>query len=474
MYILKYANRSIVRSLGRNLLIGFIIFTITVSSVIALTIRSSADNIIALQEDQFETEATLLVDRNLLRANFGSNSSMREILSGIEPLSLEDIKYYGESQYVNNITYNLSFFLNGEEILPVGSEIIEDDSVKQSSGSSSQNRGDFSLIGYTNPDEIAEFIDGDFVMVEGSVYSLFESTSNVLISEELALLNDLEINDVIKVFNPLNSEESYELNITGTFMDLQSGINPNSSSDNRLLTNYALANDIKEISTINPETTLTYQLNHIFYLNDTSSIENFKNEIFEKGINEYYSVRTNLQDYEKLMQPLNNLIRFSNLFLWIVLAVGGIILLTINMINIRERKYEIGVLRAMGMKKGRVATQFIAELFIVALIAMAIGIGVGTSVSEPTANYMLSSEIQQLIEEEETVQRNMGNGGGMQSTGNITSGDLNFISEIKTPVNTVILIQIILIGLSTVLIGSLISLIAISRYEPLKILSTRS
>lgn len=474
MYILKYAYKSIMRSLGRNLLIGFIIFTITVSSVIALTIRNSADNIIALQEDQFETKATILVDRNLLRANLGSNGSMRDLLSEIEPLSLEDIKYYGGSEYVNKITYNLSFSLNGEDILPIGSEVLEVDSEKQSSGSNSQNRGEFSLIGYTNPDEITEFIEGDFIMIEGSVYSLFDSTNNVLISEELALLNDLKIQDKITVVNPLNIEESYELNISGIYMDLQSGISTNSSSDNRLIANYDLANNIQEVSSINPETTLTYQINHLFYLDDTKNIENFKNEIFNKGINEYYSIRTNLQDYEKLMQPLNNLIRFSNLFLWIVLAVGGIILLIINMINIRERKYEIGVLRAMGMKKGRVATQFVTELFIVALIAMAIGMGVGTYASEPTANYMLSSEIQQVIEEEETVQRNMGNGGGVQSTGNITSGDLEFISEIKTPINTMVLIQIVIIGLSTVLIGSLISLVAISRYEPLKILSTRS
>jgi putative ABC transport system permease protein len=67
--------------------------------------------------------------------------------------------------------------------------------------------------------------------------------------------------------------------------------------------------------------------------------------------------------------------------LFIVLAIGGVILNVINVFNIRERKYEVGVFTAMGIKKGKVAMQFVTELLCVTLIAIVIGAAVGAAVS---------------------------------------------------------------------------------------------
>lgn len=36
-----------------------------------------------------------------------------------------------------------------------------------------------------------------------------------------------------------------------------------------------------------------------------------------------------------------------------ILVIGAVILVVLNIFNVRERKYEIGVLTAMGMKKER-------------------------------------------------------------------------------------------------------------------------
>lgn len=45
-------------------------------------------------------------------------------------------------------------------------------------------------------------------------------------------------------------------------------------------------------------------------------------------------------------------------FLIVILAIGAIVLIVLNIFNIRERKYEVGVLTAIGMKKSRVAISF--------------------------------------------------------------------------------------------------------------------
>ena len=46
----------------------------------------------------------------------------------------------------------------------------------------------------------------------------------------------------------------------------------------------------------------------------------------------------------------------------------------INILNIRDRKYEIGVLRAIGMSKVKLILSLLTELFIVTIIAFVIGI----------------------------------------------------------------------------------------------------
>lgn len=481
MYIFKYALKSIIRSIGRNILIGVVVLLVTAASVIALTIRHSAEDIVSLQEERFELVASINLDRNLLRTNYGSsNENMRALMTKVPTLKLEDILNYSNSQYVEKIEYNLSVELNGDGIKPVGEEEeLEPVTTKGVQGGENAIKSEFTLVGYTHPEKINAFIEGEYQMIQGSVYDLMDKPSNALISDELALFNQLEIGDSLWMTNPRKPEESIELTIAGVYVD-KSIDNQNNSwfsnSANQLISNYGLVSSLYEVSLSNAETVLNVQLNHLFHLSEGTAIDFFKDELVYKGLNEYYVLRSNLGEFEKNMQPLNNLINFTSFFLWLVLAVGGLILLTINMINIRERKYEIGVMRAMGMKKIAVSTQFLTELCIVTLIAMTLGIGAGNLLSETTANYMLNNEVNQIIAEQDAIQTNLGGNNGSGSRNNIisTSQEFDDITEIKTPMEYTVMFKIMAIGLIIVLMGSLISLVFISRYEPLKILSSRT
>ena len=81
-------------------------------------------------------------------------------------------------------------------------------------------------------------------------------------------------------------------------------------------------------------------------------------------------------------------------FLAVVFGIGAIILVVLNIFNVRERKYEIGVLTAIGMKKAKVATQFLVESFVVTIIALVIGAGIGAVSSVPVTNTLLASQIE--------------------------------------------------------------------------------
>lgn len=204
----------------------------------------------------------------------------------------------------------------------------------------------------------------------------------------------------------------------------------------------------------------------------------------QKGLNEYYTISTNISSFEESVRPLNNLNKFANVFLLLVLIIGGIILVVLNMINIRERKYEVGVLRAIGMKNSKVLLQFITEFFAVTFLALILGSVIGSVLSVPSANMMLQNEIKALEEKEEEVFANFGRNGQNRSAGFgggfnrgnlfITNQNVSYVSQINAIINPIVILQMILIGIILTLISSSISVILISRYEPLKILSNRS
>ena len=97
-------------------------------------------------------------------------------------------------------------------------------------------------------------------------------------------------------------------------------------------------------------------MSSVFYVQN-DNLEKFTNAIEDLGINEYYRINTNVDEVMKTVEPIENLANFSFTFLIVILVVGGIVLTIINFFNIRERKYEIGFLRAIGMTKFKVTLQ---------------------------------------------------------------------------------------------------------------------
>ena len=69
MYILKNAFRNVVRSKGRNILMGIIIFIIAVYLCIGLSIRQAAANAKETALENLEITAQISVDRTKMMQN---------------------------------------------------------------------------------------------------------------------------------------------------------------------------------------------------------------------------------------------------------------------------------------------------------------------------------------------------------------------------------------------------------------------
>ena len=520
MYIFKNAWMSIKRNKGRNLLIAVIIVVISAACAITLAIRQSADNIVEAYENKNPITAELAMDRRSLMESLKdgdkSQEEMIEAFNNIESLTEEQIISYGTSDYVKEYYYTYSLGVNAKDLTEATDSLVKETTeVKTETntqtrkfpmggdfpgfpGGESQtttnkkttttktekifnekaSNGAFTLVGYNSYEDMKDFINGDYTIVEGEVSNDFNS-NNCVISEELANLNELKVGDTITVIDVDDEDNTYELNITGIYKENTDSSNDMSNmfsnSANKIITN---TNFIKQMLEKNEDLEATITPTYI--LNSKDDVDKFKEEVSSKGLSEYYQVTDNISEIENATTSVNNVKNFATTFLIITLIIGGVVLAVINMINIRERKYEIGVLRTIGMKKYKVSLQFMIELMLVCIVGLGIGAAVGGVTSVNVANQLLAKEIENESNQYSDVSKNFGKEGGPDFApnenmrGSFGIASVKQVDSIDAIVDVKVLLQLLGVGLLVTLVSSLASMIAISRFSPLTILKERS
>ncbi len=469
MYILKNAITSIVRNKGRNILIGIIILVIACATSITLAITNSSNKLINSYKNKYQTEATISINRENMMKDFDkdnkeqSKEDMKDKFSNIESITVSDIEKYGKSKYVKSYYYSMQVGVN--------SNLEKADSEKDDKGKGPEKQeqsSDFTLTGYSSLDAMNDFVEGNYKIKEGKVDSDF-SNDSCIINSELATLNNISVGDKITIKDPSDETKTYELTVTGIYEEASSdSMSMFSNSANTIITNTNFVNKVLE-----DDSELSVNVNPTFILTSSKVVNKFENELRKKGLDDNLSVQTNLDQVENATQTISNVKTFSVTFLIITLIIGTVVLFIINMINIRERKYEIGVLRTIGMKKSKVALQFIYELLIVAVISLILGASLGASVSVPVSNYLLKNEISSSSRQTQNIENNFGQKDDKQSKFQGVAKVEEF-SSINATVDLKVLLELLGIGLVITFISCSSAIISIQRFSPLTILKERS
>ena len=553
MYIIKNALRCIGRAKGRNVLIGIIALVIAVSACIGLSIRQASESAKEQTLEGLSITATISYDRSSMmndifeggRPEGGGpggfdRDQFANMMGSASELTLEEYEKYATASSVEDFYYTITASFNGNDsLLPVSDET--DDT--QENGESSQNgfgggfmsgfgggmggkgsfsSSDFSVIGYSSDNAMTAFIDGTASILEGG--SMFEEGTKekvCVISEELAIYNNnLAVGDTITIVNPSLETETYELKIVGIYKS--SANNDFSMSQfgrgqdpaNRIYMSAVALQAILDASsdasvTITDESTsreseskINGSISATYVFENTDDYYAFEQEARALGLSEEYTISSqDLTSFENSLTPLKTLSTMAGWFLLVILIIGGIILVVLNIFNVRERKYEVGVLTAMGMKKWKVAVQFMCEILVVTMIAVIIGAGIGAVSSVPVTNALLANQAESQNSQQTQMKENFGRpgnfGGGMpMAPGGNTGGGMpeipddigggkgnpfgeifgsaqDYITEVNSAMNLTVVFQMIGVGLLLTLVASMASVLFIMRYDPLKILANR-
>ena len=550
MYIVKNALRCITRSKGRNVLIGIIALVIAVSACIGLSIRQAAENAKESALSGMQITATISFDRSGAMGSMGGRpgdmgggfdkNQFAGMMGGSSSLTLEEYLKYAEAESVQDFYYTLTAYFNGSDsFLPVSDETDDtegdgtlDGSLEEEPSGRPQmpggmggmggmmggfSAGDFTIIGYSSDSAMTEFVSGTASILDGGVM-FDEGTAEMVcvISEELAIYNSLSVGDTITLTNPSQETESYTLTISGIYTSSQTNdfsMSIFGTSQDPANQIYMSANALQAIldasaqvsTTITDETTgrerdskITGTLSATYAFADVDAYYAFEGAVRQLGLSEEYAVSSSdISAFESSLAPLNTLSTMAGWFLLVILIIGGVILVVLNIFNVRERKYEVGVLTAMGMKKWKVAAQFMCEILVVTMVAVILGAGIGAVSSVPVTNALLESQVASQNAQQEQVEQNFGRPGNMGGGfpggmgGNMSSdmpgdfgggknpfesmfgGAADYITEVDSAMNLTVVFQMIGVGLLLTLLASAASVLFVMRYDPLKILANR-
>ena len=395
MFVVKNAWQSVTRNKGRNILIIVIVTIIAAAATIGLSIRQAATTARNSGLENTTITAQISLDRNKLISESKSDSSssdgkpdfdaMRSALAD-KQLSLSDYQKYAKaSSSVKSTYYTETVGLAAtDDFQPVTDSTSSSNSSDSSDSSSSSSdssqpqgnggpgggdqpgggdsngttavSGDFSLVGFSSDEAVSNASNGSFTMVDGKVFGYDESSDgNVIISKSLADFNNLSVGDTISVTNPNDSSTTYKLTIVGIYKNstdsnqAMGGPMASTASDpaNAIYTSVSTLKSLgldadSNASSDSDTSTSTTQLNYTYVFASKSDYETFAKDAKKAGLSSDYTVSSaDVENYESSLVPLDNLSKFALTLLIVVLAVGGVVLVVITLLNVRERKYDV-------------------------------------------------------------------------------------------------------------------------------------
>jgi len=460
MYIFQNALKNVVRNKGRNILIAAIIFAIIATTVVTLIINNTTSGIIDDYKTRFGSQVSISVDFDKWKASGSASSGLPQITPG-QSLS------FANSEYIR------------EYIMQIMIGVTSDELRGKDEGSSGMvvgggNDDGFVMSKFYVTNVFFDFDEGFRGIADGNG-RMVENDNECLVSEEFASINNLSVGDSITLTASLHNADatefrriSYDLTVVGIYYDLTdeySGMVQMSAANRR---NQILTTTDTIFAPVGEDES-GFSVTTTYFLKNPSMIGDFETEVREKGLSDFLNVTTDEKGYNSIVAPVEGLKSISLTFMVIVLILGAIILILLSTIAIRERKYEIGVLRAMGMKKGKVALGLWFEMIVITGVCLCIGLVIGTLIAQPVSDMLLAGQI-------EAATSGGFPAGAIPSTdaSSLLAGSLSTLDELDVSLNLNTILEIIGIALLLASVAGMAAISKITKYEPIKILMERN
>ena len=511
MNFIKRALLSMKTKKGRTLLLCAVFSAILIFVLAGLTIQSAALSATENAKKNVGATVTLSANREAAMKKSQNDDSGERPDPGsfsLTPVSLSDAQKIAELDNVKSYSFLSSSSAGaGDGITPISNESESDtttssdvketqtnggeDAQTQGNGRmgggpmASMKQSDFQVSGVMNLSMSSDFSEGIAEITSGEAISESDKdTNNVVIEQTLADANNLKVGDTFNVTNPEDNTKTYELKVKGIYTTSENGdsmgmmfnfLNP----ANTLYTSYTFANTLKGEDAKETIDSASYTLD------DPKEMDSFVKAAEKLIDTESFSLQTNDQAYQQMLQPLNNVASFAKNIVILVAVAGVIILTLIVMMTIRERRYEIGVLLSLGESRFKVVLQFFSEIIICMFIALIIATFSGNIVGNVVGEQLINQQTEAIQQTGNNQDQpgGMGDRGGEQRQGGPGGGSMSrlgassqeaaeAIKELNISVQPKEIALLAGLGLVISFFSILLSSVGILRLQPKKILTT--
>ncbi len=466
--MVKRAWLNITRKKNKSVILFIIMFVIANLVLSSLAIGNAVDESTEYAKESLGSEIYLNADMEKLREEMtsGEGSFDRESMSAFArpEINSDMVKDIATSEYVKDYTYSINASFEAENF-----NLIESDS---------ENTGKSGMMdSIERPGTVTGINSYAFIPgVESNIIEITEGTyfdettdDSVIISYELAEENDLVVGDVLELKNT-ETEEIYSYEIIGIFIASEEGyensIYMNIESASNLLTEEDYNNGDYAVSSV------------IYYLNNPENVDKFIDEASEKYDLEEMILTLDIDNsaYEQMAGPLESVGSFSTTIMIVVIIAAVLIIALIINNNIKDRKYEMGVLMSLGATKLNIIGQILLELIVVATVGFVLSIGTSSIIANVMSDSLLSNQLEMNEEQSENNFGRPSGGnmmGGIFTVGNNASNDVEVIDEIDVNVSATEYLTLFLLGYGVVIVAMSMPAINIMKYEPKTILTGR-
>jgi ABC-type transport system, involved in lipoprotein release, permease component len=467
MYIISNAAKNLLRNKGRNILMAIILLAIVVTSGVSIVINSTTSRIIGDYKNRFGVQISISPD--LRKLQDAAQSGKTANLPAITP---EQYQAFGKSKFLKETQLQAQVGATSDTLKAI--DQAKSPSTGGVSGGTVTSNGSNGLqavpmptmqvIGYSNYNMLTDFSKGLRKISSGKI---FQNKNECIVSEAFAKLNNLKVGDTIKIKSSSKDDQKFSLVVSGIYSDLTQAYSNSIHFSSMNRRNEILASFSTVTQMSNPDQagiTATY------ILKTPGDLPDFTKYVRSLGLSEAYDVSGDTASYNRIVGPVEGLLKVSLTFLIVVMILGAIILVLLATMSIRERKYEIGVLRAMGMKKAMVALGFLTEMLIITILCVGIGTAVSGAIAQPVSDILLKKQIQLADEQSKSG----GSGFLTISVGQSAQTAEPPIDKVKISLDLKSFGETAGIAVLLVLISSMMSIVYITKYEPIKILTERT
>lgn len=286
-------------------------------------------------------------------------------------------------------------------------------------------------------------------ITSGETFDAGSDSSVALIGMDLASKNNLKAGSTFSAYNT-------NIKVSGIY-----------DSGNKF-SNSGIIMPIKAVQRLSNQ---SGQINNIIVQTDSMDNLSSVQSTIKTKLGDKADVVSSEDSATQAVQPLENIKTISLYSLIGALIAGSVIIFLTMLMIVRERRKEIGVLKAIGASNIKVTLQFIVESIVLALMGGILGIIGGFAFSNPIIKALVSSS--------SSSNASGGPGGGpgpgrgmgmMMRLGGAVPGIQNNLRNIQAVVGVNIIFYGLLIAIIIAILGSAIPAFLISKVRPAEVM----